>query len=84
MIINSNRELNPLTHLNVNAMVSLVDRSVLLQPVLNISTGDESDVSIFCSLKTGAGPVRAGAQVRAGSEFGSFPTGIGAIYRRYF
>lgn len=84
VIVNSNRELNPLTHLNMNAMIGLVDKSALLQPVLNISTSDESDLSVFCWIKAGPGPARAGGQVVAGSEFGSFPAGIGAIFRRYF
>lgn len=84
VIINSNREINPLTRLNINTMINLVDKSTLWQPVLSLSLTDESDVAIFAWLKTGASPVSNAGQAELRSEFGAFPIGVGLIYRHYF
>lgn len=84
LIVNSSREINPLTRLNLNTMINLVDNSTLWQPVLTLNLSDESDVAIYGWLKTGASPASAAGQVNLRSEFGAFPAGLGLIYRRYF
>lgn len=85
LIVNSNKEVSPLINFNLNSMLSLVDRSILIQPVLNISLDDESDISLFGWFNSGAKPEMNGlAQPGFPSEFGAFPTGAGFILRRYF
>lgn len=84
LFLNTRREMNPLTTVNLNILHNLKDGSSLLQPVINISTGDESDLSIFAWLNTGSRPVYAEGILRQRSEFGSFSNGIGLIYRLYF
>ncbi|MFZ5950626.1 MAG: hypothetical protein ACOYXC_07965 [Candidatus Rifleibacteriota bacterium] len=81
LVFNSSREVSPLVNLNLNAMVNLIDHSTLFQPVLNISLDDESDISLFGWLNSGARPEING---RMRTEFGSFPAGGGLIYRRFF
>ncbi|MEW6710364.1 MAG: hypothetical protein AB1403_11130, partial [Candidatus Riflebacteria bacterium] len=81
LVFNSSREISPLVNLNLNAIVNMIDHSVLFQPVLSISLDDESDVSLFGWLNSGARPAVNG---RVQTEFGSFPAGGGFIYRRFF
>ena len=85
IIFNSNKEVSPLINFNLNSMLSLVDHSILLQPVLNISLDDESDISFFCWLNSGSQPkTSTQALQQITSEFGSFPSGAGFILRRFF
>lgn len=79
-----NREMNPLTRLSINGMLNLNDHSTLWQPVLSVSTGDESDIAIYAWLKTGKMPTANISGINLMSEFGSFSSGAGFIYRRYF
>ena len=84
LIINSRREMNPLTSLNLNLVHSLVHKSNLIQPVISISTSNESDLSLFGWFNTGQKPETNSAATRQNSEFGSFANGVGLLYRRYF
>jgi hypothetical protein len=85
LIINSSKEISPLINLNLNSMLSLIDRSLLFQPVLNISLDDESDISIFAWLNSGSRPTPAPlGLVGISTEFGAFPSGAGFILRRFF
>jgi hypothetical protein len=71
--------------MNLNSMLSLIDRSLLFQPVLNISLDDESDISIFAWLNSGSRPTPAPlGLVGISTEFGAFPSGAGFILRRFF
>jgi hypothetical protein len=76
--------MNPLSHLNINGMINLHDKSTLWQPVINLSTGNESDIAFYAWLKTGKNPVKTAFSMSLESEFGTFSTGAGFIYRRYF
>lgn len=80
LIANSAKKINALTHFNFNLMFNVIDRSMLLQPVLNLNLSDESDVSLFAIFNNGSKPEPA----RIKSEFASFPAGLGFIYRRFF
>ncbi len=84
LFFSTRREMNPLATANLNVLHNLRDGSNLLQPVISISTGDESDLAIFAWLNTGSRPVGAEGILRQHSEFGSFSNGIGLIYRLYF
>jgi len=84
LFFSTRREMNPLATVNLNVLHNLKDGSNLLQPVINISTGNESDLSIFAWLNTGPRPVYAEGLLRQRSEFGSFSNGIGLVYRLYF
>lgn len=84
LLINTERKMNPLTTLNVNIIHSLVDRSSLIQPQLNISTGNESDLAIFAWFNTGKKPEKTPNSLQIHSEFGGFSNGLGLIYRVYF
>ncbi len=84
LVANSSREMNPLTSLNLNIIGNLKDRSSFIQPVIDISTGNESDLSIFGWLNTGKKPDNINGVLKQNSEFGSHAVGIGLIYRRYF
>lgn len=83
-LINASRELNPLTNFSINGMLNLHDASTLWQPVITLNTGNESDLSIYAWLNTGKRPIAAGTSLILKSEFGSFSTGAGFIFRRYF
>ncbi len=85
LICNSSKEVTPLINFNLNSMFSLVDQSILVQPVLNISLDDESDISLFAWLNSGSRPkLHPSGQVVGSSEFGAFPAGAGFILRRFF
>lgn len=84
LFVNTRREMNPLATLNLNVLHNLRDGSNLFQPVMSISTGDESDLAIFAWLNTGPRPVFTKGALLQRSEFGSFSNGIGLIYRLYF
>ncbi|MDN5278179.1 MAG: hypothetical protein PWR01_2144 [Clostridiales bacterium] len=83
-LVSANREMSPLSHLNINGMINLHDKSTLWQPVINLSTGNESDIAFYAWLKTGKNPVKTAFSMSLESEFGTFSTGAGFIYRRYF
>jgi len=84
LILNSNRELGPLSNININAIISLVDNSTLWQPVWQMNTSDESDISVFAWLNSGKTPTAQIPAVQLRSEFAAFASGIGLIYRRFF
>ncbi len=84
LLFSTKREMNPLTTLNVNVIHSLIDGSNLIQPVINISTSNESDLAVFAWLNTGMQPVATLNSLQQRSEFGSFSNGLGLIYRIYF
>ena len=84
LIVNSNREIGPLSSVNLNAMISLVDNSTLWQPVWKINTSDESDISFFAWFKTGRSPVSGPTGLELRSEFGAFASGIGMLYSHFY
>lgn len=84
IIFNARREMTQLNTLNVNILHSLVDNSSMIQPVINISTSDESDLSLFVWLNRGKKPVFNNNRLSIQSEFGATQQGVGLIYRRFF
>ncbi|MBF0547571.1 MAG: hypothetical protein HQM08_24240 [Candidatus Riflebacteria bacterium] len=75
---------------DLSGIFNLIDHSTLWQPKLSISTTGNSDVSIFCWLRTGRESNLTSSSLIPGSipltqsEFGLIPQGIGVIFRRFF
>ena len=85
LLVNASRRMGPLADFSINGILNTNDNSTVWQPVVNISTGNESDISFYAWLKTGDYPEIQGAQrFKLNSEFGSFSTGAGFIYRCFF
>jgi hypothetical protein len=83
-LINFTREMNPTSRLSINGMINVDDKSTLWQPVVSVDTSNNSDLSIYSWLKTGMEPEVRGRKVTIKSDFGSFSSGVGIIFRRFF
>ncbi|MGM0601493.1 MAG: hypothetical protein ACQETH_16900 [Candidatus Rifleibacteriota bacterium] len=85
LLVNARKRMGPLADFSINGILNADDHSTVWQPVVNVSTGNESDISFYAWLKTGEYPEAQGFKnLRLNSEFGSFSTGAGFIYRRFF
>jgi hypothetical protein len=85
LLANASKRMGPLADFSINGILNADDNSTLWQPVVNISTSNESDISFYAWLKTGDYPeVQARQNFKLSSEFGSFSSGAGFIYRRFF
>ena len=83
-LLTLNYELSPLIKANVSGIFNLSDGSSLWQPKILISTSDNSDVTIFGWLPTGAAPNETMGRNFSRSEFGRFSKGGGLICRWFF
>ncbi|PKL48574.1 MAG: hypothetical protein CVV42_08865 [Candidatus Riflebacteria bacterium HGW-Riflebacteria-2] len=84
LIVSSNRDIGPLSSVNINAMINLVDNSTLWQPVWRINTSDESDISFFAWFNTGRSTALRPTGLELRSEFGAFASGIGMLYSHFY
>ena len=82
-VVTVHRQLHPLVNGDVAGLVNLIDGSSLWQPRLTISTGDNSDLSVYGWIGTGKKARIDGTIVTMRSEFGMLPDGCG-FYARWF
>ena len=75
------RQLHPLVSGDLVGIVSIIDGSSLWQPVITMSTGDNSDLVFYGWIGEGRGTARLG---RMRSEFGAMPDGAGVFARWFF
>lgn len=78
------QEPHPLVRLNVSALVNAGDGSMLCQPKIIFNTGDNSDLTLFAWIGTGADLGTGPGDSRPRSEFGSAADGLGFLARRFF
>lgn len=82
-VITAHHQIHPLVTGDVSGLVNLVDGSMLFQPVVQISTGDNSDLSIYGWFSAARGARREGPVLVPRSEFGMLPGG-GGLFGRWF
>lgn len=82
-VVTVSRELHPLVQADAAGIINLIDSSTLWQPRLTISTGDNTDLSLYGWITTGEKPEVKGFSVSTPSEFGMMPDG-GGFYARWF
>ncbi len=78
-LLTLHRQMHPLVNADLAGLVNLIDGSTLWQPMLTVSVGDNTDMSLYGWL--GAGEENTISV--SNSEFGSLPTGAG-FYARWF
>jgi len=82
-LLTLSRELHPLVRFDSAGLVNLVDRSTLWQPRITVSTGENTDLSLYGWIATGKKSGWDGPMYRMKSEFGAMPDGAG-LYARWF
>ena len=82
-VITAHHQVHPLVSLDASGLINLVDGSMLLQPVMQISTGDNSDLAFYGWIGAGKGARQVGPMLAPRSEFGMLPGG-GGMYGRWF
>lgn len=78
------QEVHPLVRLTVSALVNTGDGSTLWQPKIIFNTGDNSDLTLFFWIGTGADLGTGPGCPFPRSEFGSAADGLGFLARRFF
>ncbi|MFC1692604.1 hypothetical protein ACFL1R_03765 [Candidatus Latescibacterota bacterium] len=79
-VMTLHRQLHPLVNGDLASLINLIDGSTLWQPVITISTGDNTDLALYGWIGTGEKSA-SGGSIR--SEFGMMPDG-GGFYARWF
>ena len=82
-VLTAHRQMHPLVNADIAGILNLVDGSTLWQPRISISTGDNTDLSVYGWLGAGEKPSVVNGTMTAGSEFGMMPSG-GGFYGRWF
>jgi len=83
-LVTLSKELHPLVQANVAGILNLIDSSTLWQPQITISTGDNTDLSVYGWFGSGESTDPESRCPRVESEFGDMPGGVGMFARWFF
>lgn len=88
LVIGPSYELHSLVALECMTVWNLRDRSLFIRPLLNISLGEDMDLQVYWTFKTGRSPINYigayGTYEVPRSEFGSSPDYGGICFKFYF